>query len=86
MAAATLDRVLAAVRTGIAALALAVALLLLFKVPLLATFRAALVVLAALELLAFGRRALSRDARATNWVEIAAKLAVLGAAYLVLAA
>jgi hypothetical protein len=81
----TFDRAVAVARTGVAALALAVALLLLFKVPLIATFRAGLIVLAALELLAFGRRALSRDAHLSLWVEIALKLAVLAAAYLVLA-
>jgi hypothetical protein len=76
------DRAVAAVRTGTAALAVAVALFLLLRIPLLATFRVSLVVLAALELLSFGRRALSRDARAALWAEVALKLAVLAVAYL----
>lgn len=76
----TLDRVLASARTGAAALAIAVGLALL-KVPLIATFRAALVVLAALELLSFGHRALSASPGARAWVEIALKLAVLAAGY-----
>jgi len=79
-----IDRVLTPVRTGTAALALAVALALLAKVPLIATFRAAVILLAALELLAFGRRALSTDARLATWIEIVAKLAVLTAAYVAL--
>ncbi len=79
-----IDRVLVPVRTGTAALAIAVALALLAKVPLIATFRAALVVLAALEVLSFGRRALSSDARLATWIEIVAKLAVLTAAYVAL--
>lgn len=81
----TLDRAVGAVRIAVAALALAVALLLALKIPLVATFRAALLVLAAVEVLAFGRRVLSSDARPLLWVEIAVKLAVLAAAYLVLA-
>jgi hypothetical protein len=72
----------AAVRTGTAALAVAVALFLLLRIPLIATFRAALIVLAALEVLSFGRRALSRDWSAALWAEIAVKLAVLTVAYL----
>lgn len=80
----TVERVLSVVRTGTAALALALALLLLLRIPLLATFKAALIVLAALEVLAFGRRVLSADARAIAWVEIVVKVTVLGAAYVVL--
>jgi hypothetical protein len=72
----------AAVRTGTAALAVAVALFLLLHIPLVATFRAALIVLAALEVLSFGRRVLSRDATVALWAEIAVKLAVLVIAYL----
>jgi hypothetical protein len=80
----SLDRALASVRAGVGALALAVALLLLFRLPLIATFRAALIVLAALEVLAFGRRALSAGASVTLWIELAVKLAVLATAYAVL--
>jgi hypothetical protein len=79
----TVERALAAVRTGTAALALAVALLLLFKVPLIGTFRTALIVLAALELLVDGRRALGAGGIRAG-LELAVKLAVLAAAYLVL--
>ena len=78
------DRAAGAARLGVAALAIAVALLLLLKVPLIATFRAGLIVLAALEVLQFGRRVLSSDARPVMWAEIAVKLAVLAVAYLVL--
>jgi hypothetical protein len=77
----SVQRVLSPVRTGTAALAVAVALALLLKVPLIATFRAAVIVLAALEVLAFGQRVLSAGAGVGRWVEIAVKLAVLAAAY-----
>ncbi len=80
----SLDRPVAAIRTGLGALALAVALLLLFRVPLVATFRAGLILLAALEVLAFGRRALSRGTPVLAWAEIGVKLVVLAVAYLVL--
>ena len=80
----TIERVIAPVRHGVAALALAVGIALLFKIPLVATFRAALIVLAALELLSFGQRALSGRAGAVLWLEIVVKLAVLGGAYLAL--
>lgn len=79
-----MERALAAARTGTAALAIAVALSLLLRIPLIATFRAALIVLAALELLAFGRRALSTAVAPSAWLEIGVKLAVLAAAYLAL--
>ncbi len=80
-----MDRAVATMRIAVAALAFAVAVLLALKVPLLATFRAGLIVLAALEVLAFGRRVLSSDAGPMPWAEIALKLAVLAGAYLVLA-
>ncbi len=79
-----IDRVLTPVRTGTAALALAVALALLVRIPLIATFRGALIVLAALEVLSFGWRALSGGARPRAWVEVIVKLAVLAVAYLAL--
>ena len=82
MIATRLTALAAAVRTATAALAVAVALFLLLRIPLIATFRAALIVLAALEVLSFGRRALSRDWGAALWAEIAVKLAVLTVAYL----
>lgn len=77
-----IERLVSAARTGTAALAVGVALFLLLRVSLVATFRAALIVLAALEVLSFGWRALSIEARpAAAWIEIAVKLAVLAAAY-----
>lgn len=79
-----IDRVLGPVRTGTAALAVAVGLALLLKVPLVATFRAAILVLAALEVLAVGRRALSAEGGIRVWVELIVKLAVLGTAYVAL--
>lgn len=80
----TFDRGVAVVRTGVAALAMAVAVQLLVRIPLIPTFRAALIVLAALEVLAFGRRALSGGERPAGWLELAVKLVVLAAAYLAL--
>jgi len=71
-------------RNGVAGLAVAVALLLLFRVPLVTSFRAALVVLAAVELLAFGGAAVSRGTRLADWAVVAGKLLVLGGAYLAL--
>ena len=79
-----IERVLVPVRTGTAALAIAVALALLVKIPLIATFRAALIVLAALEVLSFGWRALSIGAPLRAWVEVLVKLVVLAVAYLAL--
>ncbi len=78
------DRLSAAVgivRTATAALAVAVALSLLLRVPVVATFRASLLILAALEILAFGRAALSRASWRRPAVELVVKLAILGAAY-----
>lgn len=82
----TVDRVIGALRIGVAALAVAVALLIGLKVPLIATFRSGLVLLAAFEVLSFGRCALSSEgARPIAWAEIVLKLAVLATAYVVLA-
>lgn len=86
MYAVRVERAVSAIRIATAGLAIAVALLLALKIPLIATFRAALIVLAASEVLAFGRKALSSDARRVAWAEIALKLIVLGAAYVALAA
>lgn len=80
----TIDRALAITLTGVGALAIAVALQLLFRIPPVATFRAALIVLAALEVLAFGRRALSARVRPRHWIELSVKLAVLAVGYVVL--
>ncbi len=84
MTAATFDRAVAAVRTATAGMAVAVALLLAGLVPLIATFRAALIVLAALEILSFGRRALAGRRWVTEAAALALKLAILAAAYIVL--
>lgn len=85
MTPAALDRAVAAVRTGTAGMAVAVALFLLLRIPLIATFRGALIVLAALELLGFGREALSRDVSRAQVAGIVVKLAVLAAASVALA-
>ncbi len=82
---ASLERALRAVRTATAGLALGVALLLLLRIPIVETFRAALIVLAALELLSFGHRTLSGRSGVAAWVGLAVKLAVLAGAYVVLA-
>ena len=76
-----LARFVAAMRIAAAALAVAVALFLLLRVSLLASFRAALVLLAALEVLQFGRRALAKDTGAALYVELAVKLVILAIAY-----
>ena len=81
MPAIAIERALGYVRIGVGGLAVAVGLFLLFRLSLIASFRAALIVLAALEVLAFGRRALSRDTRWGPWGELAFKLAVLAVAY-----
>lgn len=78
------DRAAGIARTAVAALAVAVALLLVFKVQVVAVFRGALILLAALEVLAFGRHALSAGAGRSAWLEIGVKLAVLAVAYSVL--
>lgn len=75
-----LERGLAFARAAVAGMAVALGLFLLFHAPLVATFRAALVALAALEVLAFGT-ALVRGAAWRAWVEIGVKLAVLGGGY-----
>ncbi len=66
-------------------MAVAVALLLLFRVSLVASFRAALVVLAAVEVLGVGAAFVSRRAGWRDLAGVAMKLAVLGGAYLALA-
>lgn len=76
-----LGRAVAAGRIAIAALSVAVALQLLFKISLIATFRAGLIALAALEVLHFGWRALSQGSSVVLWTEILIKLAVLAVAY-----
>ena len=74
----------APVRTAVAGVAVAVAFLLLFRVPLIASFRAALIALAAIELLSFGAAAASRNVGARDVFAIGMKLLILGAAYLAL--
>lgn len=78
-----MERAVGAMRIATAALAVGVMLLLAFKMPLLATFRGALIALAAFEMLAFGRRVLSSGTRPWLSVEIVVKLTVLAAAYIV---
>jgi hypothetical protein len=80
-----LETLAAPVRTAVAGVAVAVALLLLFRIPLIASFRAALIGLAAIELLSFGAAAVSRNIGVRDALAIAMKLLVLAAAYLALA-
>lgn len=63
---------------------MAVALLLLFRIPLIPVFRAGLIALAAIELLSFGAAAVSRDIGIRDVLAIGMKLLILGAAYLAL--
>lgn len=81
---ARLERVARPLRTAVAGMAVAVALLLLLRIPLLASFRAALVVLAAVEVVGFGAAAVSRRITPVDVATVLVKLAVLGAAYLAL--
>lgn len=74
----------APVRTAVAGVAIAVGLLLLFRIPLVASFRAALIGLAAIELLSFGAAAASRGIGIRDVLAIAMKLLVLAGAYLAL--
>lgn len=87
MTASASDRATALIdraRTGVAALALAIALLLLFHVQLITTFRASLLVLAALEILLFGRAVLSSASWRRPAIEVLLKLIVLAGAYVAL--
>lgn len=72
------------VRAAVAGMALAVGLFLLFRIPLVASFRAAVLALAAVELLAFGAVAVSRGAGPRDGLAIVTKLLVLGGAYMAL--
>ncbi len=72
------------VRTAVAGVAIAVALLLLFRIPLIASFRASLIALAAIELFSFGAAAVSRSIGVRDVLEIGVKLLILAAAYLAL--
>ena len=74
----------APVRTAVAGVAIAVGLLLLFRIPLVASFRAALIALAAIELFSFGAAAVSRSIGVRDVLAIGMKLLILGAAYLAL--
>ena len=65
-------------------MAVAVALLLLFRIPLVASFRAALIALAAIELFSFGAAAVSRSVGVRDVLAIGMKLLILAAAYLAL--
>ena len=82
MTAASVERVTAAVRTATAGIAVAVALFLLFRVPLVASFRYALIVLAALEVLLAGRRVLAGRAWLNEAIAVVVKILVLAIAYL----
>lgn len=72
------------VRTAVAGMAIAVGLLLLFRISLVASFRSALLLLAAVEILAFGAAVVSRGIDLRDVIGAAAKLLILGAAYIAL--
>ncbi len=86
MTPAALDRAVGAVRTATAGIAVALALFLLMRVSLVASFRLALLVLAALEILAAGRHMLSGGPWKREAVETAVKVAILAGAYVALGA
>lgn len=65
-------------------MAIAVGLLLLFRIPLVASFRAGLIGLAAIELFSFGAAAVSRSIGVRDVLAIAMKLLVLAGAYFAL--
>jgi hypothetical protein len=71
-------------RTAVGGVAVAVALLLLFRIPLIPSFRAALIALAAVELFSFGAAAVSRSIGTRDVLAIGMKLLILAAAYLAL--
>lgn len=77
-------RVATYARHAVAGMAIAVAVFLLLRVSLIATFRVALLVLAAIEIVAFSVPLMRGEARWRSWLEIAVKLAVLGGGYLAL--
>jgi hypothetical protein len=79
------ERVARPFRTAIAGVAIVVALLLLFRIPLIASFRAGLIALAAIELLSFGAAAVSRNIGVRDVLEVGVKLLILAAAYVALA-
>ena len=82
MTAAAFERAVGMVRTATAGIAVAVSLFLLFRVPLVASFRSGVIALAALEVLLAGRRALAGGPWLTESVALAVKVAVLAVAYL----
>lgn len=78
------ERVARPFRTAVAGVAIAVSLLLLFRIPVIASFRAALIALATIELFSFGAAAVSRSIGVRDVLAIGMKLSILGAAYLAL--
>lgn len=79
-----IERLAAYARHAVAGMAIAVALFLLLRISLISTFRVALLVLAAIEIVAFSRPLVRGEATRRSWLEIAVKLAVLGGGYLAL--
>lgn len=79
------QRVATYARHAVAGMAIALALFLLLRISLIATFRVALLVLAAIEVVAFSVPLVRGEASWRSWLEIAIKLAVLGGGYLALA-
>jgi hypothetical protein len=81
---AAFDRAVDAVRTAVAGIAVAVGLFVLLHVPLIASFRYAIIVLAALEVLSSGRRMLGGGPWVREAISLAVKVAILAAAYVAL--
>lgn len=79
------QRVATYARHAVAGMAIAVGLFLLLRISLISTFRVALLVLAAIEVVAFSVPLVRGEASWRSWLEIAIKLAVLGGGYLALA-
>ena len=82
MTLASLERTAGAVRTATAGIAVATILFLLLRIPLVTSFRYAVIVLAALEVLLTGRRVLGGARWMTETVGLLVKVLVLAVAYL----
>lgn len=80
-----IERLATYARHAVAGMGIAVALFLLLRISLISTFRVALLMLAAIEIVAFSRPLVRGEATWRSWLEIAVKLAVLGGGYLALA-
>ena len=84
MTSAAFDRWVDAVRTAVAGIAVAAGLFVLLRVPVIASFRYALILLAALEVLSSGRRMLGGGPWVREAITLAIKIAILAGGYVAL--